>query len=429
MTIQEGNNLPRTLLQAKPSRELADNRIGSLCHPPWCVRDETHINNEFLDIGLKGVLRLSLNEIEAYSVDSVEWSTPEFYIAPNDDEWTTYVSRDITLAYTLSFWDKSNHPSGWEGISSRFKTEEEIQRYLEYVRFIVNHFKDRIHYYEIWNEPDVGGPLQHIESADYINLAERTIPVIREIDPEAKIMVGGVSGFHSLDSREYLYKILESDIMPMVDVVSWHPFFGASPQYDDVKEYYYAYPSLVQQIKDLASAHGFVGEYRADELTWRTPLNADSGQPWTYSEITAAKYYARGIVSHLGMDVAVGIMVDPRLMVIRSTTGNLCTLMVGAKVESLPIEIQSQAANIKNYSFSLPNGDHLILLWSDGIAVDNDPGVTSIVTVPGFSSWNASGIDILNSLEQPLITSNDNGNVIIRDLLIKDHPIAIRLSK
>jgi hypothetical protein len=426
MTMQEGNNLPRTLLQIKPSRELADNRIGSLCHPPWCVRDETHINDEFFDLGLKGVLRLTLNEIEA---SSIEWSTPEFYITPNDDEWITSVSRDITLAYTLSFWDKANHPSGWEGISSRFKTEEEIQRYLEYVRFIVNHFKDRIHYYEIWNEPDVGGPLQYIEPADYINLAKQAIPVIREIDPEAKIIVGGTSGLASPNSREYLFKILQSDVMPMADVISWHPFFGDSPQYDHVREYYYSYPSLVQQIKDLASAHGFKGEYRADELTWRTPVNADASQPLTYSEITAAKYYARGIMLHLGMDVALGIMVDPRLMVIRATTGNLCTLMVGAKPESLSIEIQSQTTNIMNYSFSLPNGDQLIVLWSNGVAMDDDPGVASTVTIPGFSNWNTNGIDVLNSLEQKLITSNENGDLIIRDLLIKDYPIVIRLSK
>jgi hypothetical protein len=54
MNIQEGNKFPRTLLQPKPSGELADNHIGSLCHPPWCVRDEVHINDEFFDLGLKG---------------------------------------------------------------------------------------------------------------------------------------------------------------------------------------------------------------------------------------------------------------------------------------------------------------------------------------------------------------------------------------
>ncbi|MFZ5908865.1 MAG: hypothetical protein ACOYYU_02480 [Chloroflexota bacterium] len=398
-----------------------------MCHPPWCIRDEAHINEEFFDIGLKGILRLTLNEIESYSVE--DWSTSEFYIAPSDDEWVSYASRNMTLAYSLTFWDKANHSSGWEGISSRFKTEEEIQRYLEYVRFIVNHFKDRIHYYEIWNEPDIGYPFQHIEAADYINLAKRTIPVIREIDPEAKIMVGGVSGFHDPASREYLYEILQSDIMPMVDVVSWHPFYGASPQYDDVREYYYEYPSLVWKIKDLASAHGFTGEYIADEMTWRTPVNPLAGQPWEYAEKIAAKYYARAIVSHLGMDVSVGIMVDPRLGIIRSTTGNLCTLMVGAKPESLPVEIQTQAGNIRKYGFSLPDGDRLIMIWSDDVATLEYPGTVSVITIPGFSNWSATGINVLHGFEQELITNTKNGDLIIRGIMIKDYPIIIRLSK
>lgn len=427
MTLQEGNNLPRTIIQPKISGELDDNRIGSLCHPPPCVRDDDHINDEYFALGIKGILRLTLNEIESYSIE--DWSVSEFNISPEDDEWISSISKEITLAYTLTFWDKANHPSGWEGISSRFQTEEEIQRYLDYVRFIVTHFKDRIHYYEIWNEPDIGYPFQHIEVYDYINLARRAIPVIREIDPEAKIMVGGVSGFQNPDARAYLYEILQSDIMPMVDVITWHPFFGASPQYEDVSDYYYNYPALVQEIKDLASSHGFTGEYSADELTWRTPVNALADQPWVYSETIAAKYYARAIVSHLGMDVSVGIMVDPRLPKVRSTTGNLSTLMVGARPESFPIEVQSQAEYIRNYEFSMPDGTRLIMIWSDNTAIDEYPGSASAMTIPGFSNWNAIGIDVLNGFEQELITSNENGNLLISSLMIKDYPIVIKLIK
>ena len=426
MILQEGNDLPILFLQSKSSRELFGNRIGSLCHSPWCIRDEAHINDEFLSLGLKGILRLTLNETDG---PDVAWGSAELTIAPSDDIWVTSVSQDIEIAYILNFWDKANHPTGWEGISSRFKTEDEIQRYLVYVNFIVNHFKDRIHYYEIWNEPNYSVSVQYIEPVDYINLVKRTIPVIKEADPDAKIMVGGISGLEDLESREYLFQILQSDIMPMVDVVSWHPLFGDSPQFDEFREYYYSYPSLIQQIKDMASAHGFTGEYRADELTWRTPVNPSPSQPRMYSEITAAKYYARAIVMHLGMEVDVGIMVDPRLMKIRSTTGNLCNIMDGAMVENIPIEIQSQADNIKNYSFSLPNGDKLIILYSDGIAVDNDLGVSSKIIITNYTSWDATGIDVLNGFEQGLISSNENGNLLIEDILIKDYPIIIHLSK
>ena len=45
--------------------------------------------------------------------------------------------------------------------------------------------------------------------------------------------------------------------MPLVDAVSWHPMFAASPEFHS--DYYYDYPAKVQQIKDTASAHGFAG--------------------------------------------------------------------------------------------------------------------------------------------------------------------------
>lgn len=427
MILQAGNDSPRTLLQNRPSRELQGNRIGGLCHPPWCVREKDQVDIEFFDIGLRGILRITINEIESYSVE--DWSASEFHVSQEDDEWVGYLSENITLAYNLSFWDKANHPSGWGEIPSRFTNEEEIQRYLDYVRFVVNHFKDRIHYYEIWNEPDIGYPFQHIEAADYINLAKLTIPVIKEADPEAKIILGGVSGFHNPESQEYLFSLLESDVMPLVDVVSWHPFYGASPEFDDGRDYYYAYPALVQHIKDLASAHGFRGEYLADELTWRTPVNPLEGQPWIYSQPIAARYYARSIVSHLGMDVGVGVMLDPRLDIIRSTVGNLCSLMDGAAPASLPVEIQSPEAQIEDYSFSLPGGEQLIALWVNGVAADEDPGIPSTVIIPGHANWNAAGIDALNGIEQELTAGHENGNLVIHGFMLRDYPIFIRLSE
>ena len=42
--------------------------------------------------------------------------------------------------------------------------------------------------------------------------------------------------------------------------------YGASPQYDYYRQYYYDYPSIVEEIKNVASAHGFKGEYIAEEL-------------------------------------------------------------------------------------------------------------------------------------------------------------------
>jgi hypothetical protein len=74
----------------------------------------------------------------------------------------------------------------------------------------------------------------------------------------------------------------------------------------------------------------------------------------------------------------------------------------------------------------LPDGDKLVALWTNDEAVEDDPGLSTTLTFPQTSAEIATGIDVFNGLEQELITENDNGNLVIRDLLVKDYPIFIR---
>jgi hypothetical protein len=429
--LQEGNDSLEASLQPKESRELEDNRIGiffcDLWYPqpeafPDGVLDTSHILSE----GVKRV-RLAINHLDS---TAAHWDIPENTIDPSHDEFiTSLADNGITMTFVLSFWDKTYKADGGNIPSPRFKTEEEIQRYLDYVRLIVRHFKDRIEYYEIWNEPDIGGTLQWIEVEDYINLVQQTVPVILEEYPEAKIVVSG-SYPGTPDGLDYLFAIISSDeIMPLVDVISWHAMYGTSPEHTN--EYYYNYPSIVQEIRGVASTHGFTGEYVADELSWMTSGVPFPGQQPSYSETICAKYYARGIVMHLGMDVAVSqfYYVPPsgQPLQIINTIQNLCTIMAGAEPIGLSFEIKSAAENIQSYAFSLPDGDKLIALWTDGVATDDNPSIAATLTFLEFSTRKVTAIDVLNGIEQELITTIDGGKLVIRSLLVKDYPIILRL--
>jgi len=39
-----------------------------------------------------------------------------------------------------------------------------------------------------------------------------------------------------------------------------------------------------------------------------------------------------------------------------------------------------------------------------------------------------SGIDVLNGFEQELIFEADNGSLVVRNLLVRDYPIILRLA-
>lgn len=432
--FQIGNTQDITKLNPKKSIELEDNHIGTHTSHLWHIdydpelfpdpiidawKETQHIDpSHIFGMGIKRI-RLAINDADSNRID---WDKPELSVDPNHDEFITALADNgLTITYMLSFWNKA---LGEEKMSyPRFKTEEDIQAYLDFVKFIVNHFKDRIHYYEIWNEPNIADMPQWIEVEDYIKLVKRTIPVIKAEHPEAKVVVGSTSSLIDTDSQEYLFKILESDIMPLVDVVEWHPLYGQSPEYEDERQYYYEYPSMIQKIKDTASAHGFTGEYVADEIHWCTLDQVESG--WhAYTETKSAKYYARGIIMHLGEDVAVSQIMLRDKPKIYQTVQNLCTVMAGAKPSDLPVEIQSEAENIRSYSFSLTNGDKLITLWTDGVAVDDNPGVKANIIFEGLTAQEVIGIDMLNGYTQPIII---NGNVI-QNLIVRDYPLILRFS-
>jgi hypothetical protein len=434
--FQVGNTQSIIQLQPKQSNELEDNRIGGMAGgltgggwlpgEPWDGDGIDGMVNQVVSRGLKR-FRVSISNLDA---DNVDWNVPELSIDPSHDALITLLTdNDVAITYVLTFWDMATWPEGEGANCPRFKDEDEIQRYLDFVQFIVHHFKDRIQYFEIWNEPNTIFCPQSIEVADYIDLVKRAVPVIRQENPEAKIVVGGTGGGGWYD---YLFSILRSDIMPLVDVVSWHPMYGTSPEFDS--EYYYEYPAIVQEIKDVASAHGFEGDYEADELTWFT-IEGTMWDGWShrYSDTVAAKYQARGTVMHLGMDVTAGIasalIFDTTWVAIPSVIRNLCTIMAGAEPINLTIEIQSEATNIKSYGFSLSNGDKLIALWTDGIAVDDDPGVEANLTVQGITSEDVTGIDVLNGYQQSIIASSENENLAIQNLIVRDCPVILRITK
>jgi hypothetical protein len=417
LTIQQGSNLFRTPIQPKLSSELSGNYIGG--------QFDNFAYPETYDLWLyqQGVTRARVG-IEGLECTRVDWDQPEFSVDPAHEEvFNRMADNGLDIIFVLTFWDKDSYASLADVPKLRFKTEEGIEHYLTYVRWAVDHFKDRVEYFEIWNEPELRWWCpQGIDLADYINLVKRTVPVIRAEYPEAKIVVGNVANTNYPGTYNYLFGLLESEIMPLVDVISFHPMYGPSPEYDNYIDYYYNYPVFLQSIKDTAEAHGFVGEYHADELTWRTADNVDEGQPWTYSEVAANKYFGRGALMNLGAGVRVSIGADYFML------PNLSTVMDGTEPAQLSVEVQSSAENIVSYSFSTPDSGYLVALWTNGIAVDDDPGVETTLTIPGFSASEVIGIDVLYGIEQELIFEMVDGNLIVYGLLVKDYPILLRIT-
>jgi len=433
VVVQEGNSRGQYQFMYQPSRELiSDSRLGSGAYSSFWQNDLPNwdsILNQITNFSVKR-LDTSLPEVE----EPIFWDWPETEIPKEYDRFIDgLIANNISVNYLLHFWDKEGHASGERLSTPRFKTEEQIRDFLNYVRLVVGHFKGRVQYYTIWSEPDNcgGEQIKCIEPDDYINLVRQTVPVIRQEDPLARVALAPNVIFFS---REYLLTVLESDIMSMVDVVQWHGIYIVVPFSEFYGDYYYEYPLIIEEIIQAAQEHGFEGEFWGTELSYCSkehPYCHAPDQPWGILETDrlAAKYYAREIVMQLGMDVGTGLasfIEGTEVPWVIPTIRNLYTIMAGSRPIRSSVKIDNEPPDTATYMFTLPNGDTLLALWTNGIAVDDDPGVNTTLILSDIDAQAVIGIDPLYSLEQELVTESESGDIIIRNMLVKDYPIIIK---
>lgn len=433
--VQAGNFQPK--FQFVPSSSfqvVADIRLGAGAYSSFTWRDLPGLDQSLNNFIEYGTWRLDtcVDEVEEpiYWEYNCEDEFPEEY----DQFIDGLIDNGIAVNYMLHFWDKTGHANGEELSTPRFQSEEQIQDFLDYVRFVVSHYKDRVQYYTIWSEPDAGG-IKHILVEDYINLVRRTVPVIHEEDPQAKVSIAPNVLFFA---REYLSAILESDIMTMVDVIQWHGIYNVLPNDSFWEGYYYQYPAIIEGIQQTAAAHGFDGEYWATEISYCSeefPHCQGLSQPWGLprTDKQAAKYSSRAIVMHLGWDIGVAMStwlpdVPEMAPWTHPTTSNLYKVLAGTRPISLAVRIEREPTNTLTNTFALPNGDMLFALWTHGEAIDDDPGVSTTLLFPGLSAQQVIAIDVLNGFEQELIIEVWTGNLVIRNLFVRDYPLILRIT-
>jgi hypothetical protein len=220
----------------------------------------------------------------------------------------------------------------------------------------------------------------------------------------------------------------------MFDVISWHGIYNVTPDSEFYGDYYYEYPLILEEIKLEAAANGFDGEFWGTELSWcsadfPTCHSADRPYKIIESDKIAAKYGSRGFVIQMGMDIGVGWggIESSEQPWMYPTIRRLNTLMAGARPLSHNVRIENEPPDTATYAFELPNGDALFAFWRSGVAKDEDAGVHVDLTFPDLSAQKVVGIDVLYGFEQELVTETENGDLIIRNLLIKDYPTIICL--
>jgi len=341
-------------------------------------------------------------------------------------------------------------------------SEEALLAWDNYVRFSVNYFKDRVKYFEIWNEWNGGnywGDVPNVD--DYIKLAKRTIPIIRECAPECKVMLGSFAQFvheETPDNCDWntamFYKAIDA-LAPYVDVIGYHPFY--QPTLDGNR--YLEYTDNIKRFKKHCESKGFKGdEYMASEFAvgamYPPTLPNTPGCWWgragaiNFSEIEKAKVLSQLLIkqSALGIqsmicelsnagDYPLELSLLKRsfdsypVNMMNATMAyyvirNMCTVLDGYEPSEFVVKCTDDSIK-EVYTMEKP-GVKAVTLWTSKTVCDECEGV-EVDLVFDFETKSAEITNFVNGERTKLNIEVKDGKTYLKGIIVRDCPNFIEL--
>ena len=176
-------------------------------------------------------------------------------------------------------------------------TPEQIAAFNRYVAWMVSHFHDRIHYWALWNEQDIGYWNPWGDPGRFGKLLAPFIETVRRSDPQAKVIYGGQAD----PSREFTQKALDAcRCASGIDVYAYHTYPGYGQNLNPETMDYGAYLNeSPRQLRDLVIHYPGI---RSEVAFFDDEFN--SIPTWTGSdESVQAKYVPRCFVYNLAAGV------------------------------------------------------------------------------------------------------------------------------
>lgn len=136
----------------------------------------------------------------------------------------------------------SGRVRGYVGEVPLYHGEEAMRGFLNYVRALAGHFKDRVTEWEIWNEPDIPGHFWNYQgsapypeltvserlkrcAADYVLFFRETGRAIRSVIPSARLAACAAN-----PASEYIRFCAESGLSDLADIFCYH-LYGNQENY------------------------------------------------------------------------------------------------------------------------------------------------------------------------------------------------------
>ncbi len=283
-------------------------------------------------------------------------------------------------------------------------TEEERTAWTNYVKAVVTHYHGRIHYYEVWNEPDRPYSWKHgLNPQELSDFTVATARACKEADPECEVL-----GFvlANKKSAEYREALCATGVCDVLDGITYHGYHVSDDSFEDA---FYTYDKVRKTYKpSLKIIQGESGTQSRGDGNGALKKGA-----WT--PLKQAKFLLR----HLIIDLACGVeftsyfscmdMIEalrgltgdvssyldygyfgvigadfdengystgeytpkPSYKALQSLTSVFCNEYELCELPVIPtiepsirvIDVDDDFAETRHYGFSKPNGSHGLVYW------------------------------------------------------------------
>ena len=424
---------------------------------------------------------MKLNRIGQWG-DRTDWATVEqqrgvYRLPPEVDRaisgsQAAGVETLLTLDYGNNLYQRIAHPPdfgptwqrGHPFLQCAPTTPEAVAAFARYCAFMAGHFRGRVKYFEVWNEENgwffddwaQGASVEQVPA--YGRALKAAAQAVKAANPAAIVVFGGTAGM----SLDYPRLALEEGAGPWVDAFAFHPYGHPTPE--GVPDNYLALggdhmdwrpkPADLRSYEDeIAALRSLLQRYNprrqvwADEMNWFAPGEPPLPEMGDCGELTQAKHLARFYTINAWTGCAAvwwsvynanGV---PEWAVVRSAdltprpawyaAQYTATVLddVHAARHVRPSVIGNAPPDLALKPFRGGQGVLLVALWRTRAADDSCQPLPVTVRVPGVRAKAATLLDLLYGLEQKAQAEQQGSDVVVRNVLVCDWPIVLRLQR
>jgi hypothetical protein len=122
------------------------------------------------------------------------------------DAWAKYDNIvELAEQYDLQILARLDNPPEWaQTVAGDFAPPANVEDFVNFARTIAERYRGRIHYYQVWNEPNIFPEWgeQAVDPEAYTELLCRTYEALKAVDPEIVVISGALAQTIALTQRD-----------------------------------------------------------------------------------------------------------------------------------------------------------------------------------------------------------------------------------